>query len=136
MFGLTNDEDLFNKIIKWRDDAINDGWSSEPYFESESIERAIKLKKDGFKASILTRNDSDKKQKYKYQAVITIWGPDDLQIKVPEKYDWNFIKLGVNCCNYCNSENVKTQQVSFAGRCCQNCIEIQRQKLEYNGWNN
>lgn len=68
-------------------------------------------------------------------ARISIWGPDELQIKVPETYR-PLGKADLDTCAYCHRTGTKTARVSFAGRCCQDCLSEQRKELEYPGWYN
>jgi hypothetical protein len=133
-FGFTNDTARLRAAEAFRDAAADDGWSINPTYGSEGIERASKLEREGFKMLILTRDNSDKKGNWKHEAKVSIWGPDGLAIKPPETYDFAEIKARTRRCLYCKAENVDTQRVGFAGRCCEKCLPEQRAKIETPGW--
>ena len=119
------DRELLEQFIK---DAIQDGFSIEPtYGGGESVETAAKLSKEGFLIHILNRSN---------EANITIWGPDDLQIKPPNTYNFNELKARLSRCQECGAKNVSTQRVSFAGRVCVKCLPNAQKKYEYEGWTN
>jgi hypothetical protein len=115
-------------VFKWRDDAIVDGWSIEPSYPGhEHIERAARLQKAGYTASIITREDWHS---------INIWGPDGLAIQVSIPYSMDAIILGMSVCSNCGTHGVDTVGFSFAGRCCYECLPEMRKKHEYPGWYN
>lgn len=134
-FGFTNDKSQWDAAIAFRDAAIADGWTAEPYFPNESFDQASRLSRDGFICSILTR---DKREtvgtKWKFQAKVNIWAPDGLAIAVPMVYDSAVILSSQRRCQYCKAEDVDTQRVGFAGRCCANCLPEKRKQIERPGW--
>ena len=139
-FGFTNDVDELNRVKKFRDDAIDDGWFHKPtYDELESEDSSCSLEKSGFKMLILTR-DYTKKEKstcsWKYEASIDIWGPDGLVIHTKPNYDWEDIQKGLNRCLNCGKENVEVFRAGFAGRYCKDCLPEQKKLQEYPGWTN
>lgn len=113
------------EIIKFKEDAINDGWEIEPIYENESIETAFRLTKEGYDISIILRDN--------YKSV-AIWGPDGLQIPPQQKYDMDYLRKALTCCPICGAESVKTYRYSFAGRCCKKCLPEMQRKFEYPGW--
>jgi hypothetical protein len=120
------------QIKNWRYAAILDGWSHEPTYEGhESEEHAMRLKKDGWVAQSLNR---PAKNRMKAIASLHIWGPDNLAIAVVFPYDWEAMVALLRKCSYCETEDVDTQRVSFAGRCCSNCLKGQQEKQEFPGW--
>ena len=131
MFGFTNDDQVYRNIIEFREKALLDGWSIEPVYKNESVETASKLMRDGFKMMIFARKDIGK---WKYEAQISIWGPDRMTIEVPEKYNFDEIKSGMMKCHYCLKHPVKTMCVGFCGRCCSDCLPEQKKQQEYPGW--
>ena len=133
MFGHTNDDSRYMDAIRWKKAAIADGWNATPTYESESIESATKLEKDGFICTILTRTNVGQ---WKYVVSINIWGPDKLVINPPTEYSWEKIINAISVCSYCYRKDVETQRVGFAGRCCADCIIVQREKIETVGWCN
>ena len=135
-FGFTNRDEIFTAACAFRDAAVADGWSIKPTYQSEPVERASHLKKDGFMMSMLTRSEATGKMpgKWKYEADICIWGPDGLTIGAPEKYDFATIQAGMTTCNSCGKTGVETQRYSFAGRCCAACRPAMAKKHEYAGW--
>src|SRR6185437_538235 len=53
-FGFTNDDAKIAAARQFRDAAVADGWSIAPtYGDSESVERAAKLRRDDFTMMIL-----------------------------------------------------------------------------------
>jgi hypothetical protein len=135
---FTNDKNVFDKVVAFRDAAIADSWNIEQTYKDqkhckgEPVESASTLTRENFKMMILTRTENI--GKWKYEVEITIWGDDELQIKRPEEYDWEKIKEGKKICDNCNVKNVKTFRYSFAGRCCEKCLPAMRAKYEHPGW--
>jgi hypothetical protein len=132
--GFTNDEARFRAAQELRDAAVADGWSIRPTYGSEDIGRASTLDRDGFKMLVLTREISATSRKWKYEAAVHIWGPDGLSIDSPQAYDWNLIRGSIRRCGYCKADDVDTQRVGFAGRCCAKCLPAQRARIETPGW--
>jgi hypothetical protein len=136
-FGFTNDDAKLHAAEAFRDAAAADGWSIRPTYGSEGIDRASSLARDGFKMSILTRNNSDRKGgKWKHEAQVSIWGPDGLAIVPPDTYDFAEISARTRRCGYCKANDVETERVGFAGRCCAKCLPNMRAKIETPGWCN
>lgn len=133
-FGLTNNKDYYDAALAFRQSAIDDGWIARPTYDFESIDRHSTLVKDGFRMHVMSRDNTDKPERHKYQASINIWGPDTLCIKPPKVYDWNFIKEGKLRCNNCNKIVDRIYHYSFAGRCCKECLPEMQKKHEYPGW--
>jgi hypothetical protein len=132
-FGFTNDRDVWEAAKAYRAAAVADGWSIAPTYNTEAVDRASTLHKDGYRMSILSR-DSTVGPKWRYEASIAIWGPDGMVIKAPEQYDWGFIQGGSRRCNVCGAEDVETARFSFAGRCCEVCLPEMRAKHERGNW--
>ena len=131
-FGFTDNDNVYQRIVEFRDAAIQDGWDAKPtYPKTEPIETAASLSKDGFSMMILTRLQCGK---WKYEATIAIWGPDGLNIDVPTVYSFKEITKGLRHCNLCGKNDVNTERFSFAGRCCAECLPEARKKHEYPGW--
>jgi hypothetical protein len=132
-FGFTNDWNDYQAVVDYREAAIADGWSCEPtYGRDESMERAAKLKRDGFVMHVISRVGTP--GTFKYEAQVTIWGPDGLQINPSKVYDWQAIQAAVKTCNSCGRVGVETKRYSFAGRCCDDCLPAMQKKHEYAGW--
>lgn len=132
-FGLTNDLARYQAAVAYRTALEEDGWSSGPLYKNESSEFVSVHERDGFTVHIISRV-RDPGDKWKYQASISIWGPDELAICPPDLYDWEHIKAGVRCCNECGAEDVDTHRFSFAGRCCSKCLPKMRAEHEKPGW--
>src|ERR1700675_3073414 len=101
-FGFTNDDARLHAAQAFRDAAAADGWSMRSTYESESIDRASTLRRDGFTMQVLTRDNSEQKRKWKHEAQISIWGPDGLAIKPPSTYDFAEIMARTRRCGYCD----------------------------------
>lgn len=132
-FGFTNDDARLRAAEAYRDAAAADGWSIRPTYNSEDIKRASTLGREGFVMQVLTRDNSEKKGKW-HEAQISIWGPDGLAIHPPTTYDFAKIKALTRHCNYCKADDVDTERVGFAGRCCAKCLPEQRARIEKPGW--
>lgn len=130
-WGFTNKQSDYDRICTFRDAAVNDGWSIKPTYGTESVDRASSLKKDGFVMMIITRETP---HKWKYEANISIWGPDGLGIPSPYSYDFDKISKSLTTCPVCKAENVETQRFSFAGRCCADCRPKMAAKHEQGNW--
>jgi len=133
-FGFTNDRADLERVIQFRDAAVADGWVMTPTYDFESVDRASHLHKDGFVISILSRDNSEAERNYKYEAQVSIWGPDGMAIKPPQTYDWPTIQAGLRTCNKCGATDVNTERYSFAGRCCAACLPEMRRQHERPGW--
>ena len=136
VFGFTNDDAKFQAVADWFDAAIADGWLAEQTYKHEPLERAARLRRDGFTAQILRRSEANgrKPGKWKYEAMVSLWGPDRLAINPPFPYDMTAIIAGLRTCNACGATDVETQRYSFAGRCCAECRPEMARKHEYPGW--
>lgn len=116
------------KIREWSADAVADGWKISPTYSGEDVGTAFSLAKNGWTASGIVRgNPADS---------LCIWGPDSLQVKVPEVYSMASLIEALKICQYCDAKDIPTSRVSFAGRCCLNCLPEQKRRLEYPGWTN
>ncbi|MEN6537952.1 MAG: hypothetical protein ABFD60_07980 [Bryobacteraceae bacterium] len=134
-FGFTNDESVLQKAEAWKSAAIADGWSHKPTYNHEDESSACTLEKNGFHAIILTRTCFGS-AKWKFEATVSVWGPDGLVINLGETYDFEALKAGLRICLNCGAKNVDTRRVSFAGRVCNACYPEQKKKHEYPGWDN
>lgn len=135
-FGFTNERHHIENVRAFVVAAVLDGWSIEATYESESIESAAKLRRDGFVMSVLMR-EKDAGGKWRYEASISIWGPDGLAIRpVPHPYNAEAISAGLRVCSNCKDKDVPTERFSFAGRCCAKCLPRMRELHEQPGWNN
>lgn len=136
-FGLTNDEKAIEGVRQYVADATADGWSIEPTYATESIERAAHLRREGFVMSIIARDDRNEKgRRFMFSAQVNIWGPDGLAITPPRLYDFDEIKARARTCNNCGAKDAETTRYSFAGRCCANCLPEMRATHEKPGWCN
>lgn len=139
-FGYTNDPDVIAAVRAWRDAALADGWASTPAYANEDEASACKLLRDGWYASVLTREarpggawDS---RHWKYWTHVSVWGPDRLCVVPPDPYSFDALVAGLRTCGACGKTDVDTQRVGFAGRCCVACLPEQRRLHEYPGWTN
>jgi hypothetical protein len=136
-FGFTNDKARLDAVHAYRNAAVLDGWTLEPtYPKHEAADRAATLKREGFVMMTLSRENTDKREKFHYEAKVHIWGPDGLAISPPDTYNFAEIQARIRQCHYCNAKGVDTRRVGFAGRCCTNCLPEVRKKVECPGWDN
>ena len=119
-------------VKKWVQDAIADGWSSEPIYKNEPIETAMSLKKDGFQVSAIMR-DNNPHPRY---ASINAWGPDGVCVQIPEVYSMTDLVTALGFCEICGKKDVKTVRLAFANRACVECRNKPEvlKKYEYPGW--
>lgn len=115
----------------WRDAAVADGWSIQPTYDHESVDRAWRLGREGFKALGLTRPGNERELPC---ASVHVWGPDGLAVRPPPVYDWPAIVAGARTCSACGTVDVETQRFSFAGRCCAACRPEMARRYEQPGW--
>src|SRR5580692_4339081 len=136
-FGFTNDPDLFIAVQQFIADAVVDGWAIEPtYRNSESIEQAARLTRDGFVIHTINRSaaNGEKPRRWLSESMVHIWGPDGLEISTPSQYEFEEIKNGLQKCSECKRIGVKTERVGFAGRCCIECLPKLRAQIETPRW--
>lgn len=128
-----NGQDDLERCRAWRDAAVADGWSIEPTYKNEDVNRAASLKRDGFKASVFTRIYVRESGTF-YECSVHVWGPDGLACTIPTTYDWPAIVASLRVCNECGASNVDTKRFSFAGRACADCLPAARAEHEKQGW--
>lgn len=131
-FGLTNNVTALSGAIQYIEDAVDDGWNSEPTYTHEGISSAATLTREGFKIMVLARTLTE--SRFRYQANVSIWGPDGLGIRPPELYNFEHIKEGLRVCNECGEADVDTFRYSFAGRACKDCLPAMKKNFEGRGW--
>lgn len=133
-FGFTNDEKKYNAVSNFRDAAIADGWEASATYKSEPIESACTLYRGRWTMLVLTRKSGPK---WKYEAKVSAWGPDRLSVALPDSYPgMEELERLLTHCLICGKNGVKTQRLSFAGRCCEECLLVARKEHEYPGWDN
>lgn len=131
----TNKKSEYEQLLAFKAAALADGWTCKPTYKLESMDRAATLSREGFLMSIVARDNTESlKSKHAYDLTLAVWGPDGLAIRPPIAYDWQKIKEALRACNYCEAKDVDTFRVSFAGRCCAQCLPKQRAISEGPGW--
>lgn len=140
-FGFTNDEAQYRQVKAWRDAAVADGWSVEPTYapqgksKGEPVESAAKLHRDGWTASILTRDNQDKPgRKWKYEAQVSVWDPNGRGVAPGATYDWDRLREDSLRCDKCGTLVDRVHHVGFANKACADCLPAMREKMEYPGW--
>lgn len=131
--SATNSQYQLDAAHAYRRAAISDGWTFGPLYGHETYDRACKLKRDGFVMHIISRDNSSKTGKFKYDASISIWGPDGLCVRPPAAYSFAEIKKSSERCNHCGGPN-GNHRYSFAGRCCAECLPEMQRTHEQTGW--
>jgi len=136
-WGYTDKLEDYLAGIRFRVDAVLDGWVFQPTYEnSEPLENAWKGVRDGFIIQGITRDNTAKKHKHKFEVNIAGWAPDSLAIRLPFVYNWEEIKAQVNWCRACERMVDETHRVGFAGRVCAGCLPAERKRIETPGWTN
>jgi hypothetical protein len=115
-----------NEVKSWVKAALADGWEKSPIYKGESIDTAMNLEKDGFMAMAYMRSEQN--------CSVSVWGPDKLQVSVPEIYSFDKLQQNTHKCDYCEREFMETQRLGFAGRVCAKCHAENVAKVEYRGW--
>lgn len=123
-FGMTNDINVYNAAIAYREAVIADGWVPKR-------DDGENYTKSGYSIMILSRTDVGR---FKYQASVHLWCPQGIAINPPNEYSWDKIVLGLRVCGKCKAEDVDTFRVGFANRVCKSCLPSERTRLEYRGW--
>ena len=134
-WGFTNDPEDIERVRQWVAAAVADGWTIYPTYRTEPVESAARLSKDGFQAQVLMRDHgTEGTHRWRYEAKVSLWGPDGLCLSVPQVYDWERLTSATRMCGECGAKDVDIQRVGFAGRCCATCLSKARAKYEYDGW--
>ncbi len=134
-FGFTNDATQLERVRQYVAAAVADGWEIQPTYASESVDRAARLKRDGFVMQALTRTHEPSQHRWLYEAKVHLWGPDGLALTPPEPYDFAEMLRRTRICSHCKAEDVETVRYGFAGRCCKPCLPEMRKRHEQPGWN-
>lgn len=125
----------YNKTVAtlndWITAAIADGWATRPTYQNEPIERAMTLVRAGWHVSTLRRPPEGRR---KGEVSLSMWADDGLTINAPIVYNWEELLQLKRVCNYCQTRDVDTERVGFAGRCCVQCLPAQRKRIETPGW--
>lgn len=133
---FSNKQSDLDAARRYRDDAIADGWRAEPlYAPNEELERAAKLKRDGFVMHVISRDNTDGGYRMRFEVAVNVWGPDGLVVKPPRPYQgMKAIVEASQRCSHCGNQG-GTERYSFAGRCCKDCLPEMRKLHEQPGWN-
>lgn len=130
--GFSRGTEIVDYVRSYVAEMAADGWSTEPTYNGEAIERATRLRRDGFIASSTARPSADG---LKSSASIHVWGPDGLAIVPPFPYSFDACMAATETCSACRKTGVPTERVGFAGRVCATCLPAQRARIETPGWN-
>lgn len=135
-FGFTNDDAQIAAVRAWVAAAVADGWTIEPTYPCESVERAARLRRDGWLAQVVMRDmrTETKPGKWKYEAQVHVWGPDGLCVDPGAVYSWADLVAGLRVCDQCGGRDVDTKRVGFANRVCAVCVPAARKRIERPGW--
>lgn len=125
--ALKTEREKFIALCReWRDAAIADGWSVEPTYQHESVDRAFKLRRDGYVVQGIAREGDERTLP---SAELHIWCPRGIAIPPPAAYDFEAIKKSEQTCGYCGDYPVQTQRVAFANRACEKCGPVEQARL-------
>ncbi len=109
---------------KWVADAVADGWSLEPTC-SEPVETAGKMHLGDWVALYISRP---------HDVHLNVWGPDGLDVVVPEVYKLDALRANLRKCGFCGAADVDVVRISFAGRTCRPCHKKNVARIEHEGW--
>jgi hypothetical protein len=113
-------------VHNWARDAHKDGWTMEPTYEGEGVNRATKLTitidDDSFIVSILAREPEGGRTS-RYNVSIHGW-KNGYAFTVPAPYNRQKLIEASCLCGLCGEKIVgKIIPFSFAGQACQKCKE-------------
>lgn len=111
---------------EWRDAAVADGWTVEPTYKHESVDRAFRLTRDGYVVQGIARDGDEQTLPTAY---LHIWCPRGIAIAPPATYDFAAIRQAEQTCEYCGAHPVPTQRVAFANRACEKCAPVEQANL-------
>ena len=120
-------------VITWRDAAIADGWNAAPTYGNETMDRAVTMERDGFKAMILTREpEPDGFENAHYS--INVWCPRGLALAPSMPYSFERLQRNTQLCSECGKIKESVERVAFANRVCSECAPKARAKYETKRW--
>jgi hypothetical protein len=118
-------------LNKWREDAVVDGWECKPIYNTESVETAAELHKNGWTCHIYIRCE--------HSIQISVWAPDGhALLEIPEKYNMTNLQAQSFLCHFCNKHfpSQELKKVGFANIACPGCLSTAKQQIEFPGWCN
>lgn len=126
---------------QWLDLFIEDGWTITPLSESSKSDKNLWVKAEdstGWRAHIDLRDYPHSKLSEEERQRVHVWAPDDLAVIVTNQPSLDSLVAAQRYCIFCNTFDVDTVRISFAGRCCTHCRKDEElvRKLEYPGWAN
>ena len=107
-FGFTNDKKQLEAVRRYVADAVADGWSIAPTYQNESVDRAARLKREGFVMQVLMRTHEPSLHKWQFEAKVHLWGPDGLALNPPAAYNFAEIEKSTRTCNHCGATDIHT----------------------------
>lgn len=137
MFGyFGTDETRLDYVRQYVAAMEADGWTKEPTYKTENVDRAAKLRREGFVCSVLMRDNRNRPDHKgaKLEVSISMWGPDGLAITPPSPYLFEACVANTRQCLQCGATDVETQRVGFAGRVCAKCHPETARRIETPGW--
>jgi hypothetical protein len=86
------------------------------------------------KVFVVVRRKGNLYNLHRYFPVGNNWAPDGLAVEPPAVYNFEELVRNSRTCEFCKAQNVDTQRVGFAGRCCAACLPDARKRIETKGW--
>lgn len=123
-----------DQIVKWKADAIADGWELTPTYQHESVDRACSLRRDGYHAMLLTRDPIDGHWDTNPEYTIHCWCPKGIALQVPAIYSFAALVANQHVCGECGQVRSQTRRVGFANRVCDECYPKAKAQYEKPGW--
>jgi len=111
---------------------LADGWSASPIYAGQAGQydpaKSARFTREGFKIAFYRAADS------LVPDGLAAWGPDRLEVIVPETYSWEALHAALLVCGACGAIG-ETVRIGFAGRVCPACREKYVDQVEKPGWN-
>lgn len=115
----------------WLDEFYEAKWHVTKTYSSDSKHYTCKSD-DGWTAHVNLRDMKSEDNR------VHVWAPDQLAVMVTDLPCIAHLEAARRYCIFCDTHDVDTVRISFAGRCCEECRNNEEliKKMEYPGWAN
>lgn len=118
-------------LNRWRVDAVADGWACNPIYNTETVEEAAELTKNGWVCQIYIRPE--------HSIQIAVWSDKGhALLEIPERYNMTNLQAQSFLCHFCNKHTPSNElkRVGFANVACTGCLASAKKQIEFPGWTN